>query len=250
MNMEKTIQKAGLAIAKSGNTMVFTGAGISVESGIPPFRGPDGLWTQYDPEFIEIEYFMENPTDSWRKIKEVFYDHWGKATPNEAHIAITTMQKLGWLRAVVTQNIDCLHQRAGTHNVIEFHGSLDRLVCMKCGAITRPDPVILQTLPPRCVSCGGLLKPDVVFFGEAIPEAASDESFQAAHAVSTVIVVGTSGEVMPACMIPREAKRRGATVIEINPCPSAFTQGGITDIFLQGRASVLLSAILEAAQCV
>lgn len=255
MTLEKTFEKtlesrietlAGrMSVLPGHSVLLFTGAGISVESGIPPFRGENGLWTKYDPEFISLDYFYAHPEDSWRKIKEVFYDKWGAAFPNPAHLALADMQKEGLAGTLVTQNIDCLHQRAGSRDVVEFHGTLDRLVCTECTFSSAPSGEILECCPPRCPLCGKLLKPDFVFFGEAIPPEASSRAFRAAESASLVLVIGTSGTVMPACMIPREAKRHGAYIVEVNPHPSAYTEEGVTDLFLAAGASRVLPRLLE-----
>ena len=224
--------------------MAFTGAGISVESGIPPFRGADGLWSKVDPSFIEIDTFMRSPENSWAKIRELFYDHWGQAKPNSAHYRIAEMVRRGMIRGIVTQNIDCLHQRAGApvEKVHEFHGTLDALVCMRCSAVYGPDRSLIEQSRPSCPKCGGLLKPDFVFFSEGIPEAAFKNSFRLAETCAWCLVIGTSGEVMPACEVPRTAKQHGAKIIEINPEPTAFTRT-VTDVFLQGTAGAMMDAL-------
>ena len=246
--MNTSLQKAAEAIRTPGGLLIFTGAGISVESGIPSFRGQGGLWEQYDPAFIEIENFYARPEYCWAQIKKIFYDHWGAASPNPAHYAVAAMQKHGWVDTIVTQNIDALHQRAGARDVVEFHGTLDRLVCTKCRFHAVPSPGLLSPPVPVCPDCGAMLKPDFVFFGEGIPEKASDRAFDSAMKASAILVVGTSGEVMPACQLPYVVKRHGGTVIEVNPDESSFTRGGITDIFLRGKAGEVLPKLLEAAE--
>lgn len=220
----------------------FTGAGISVESGIPPFRGAEGLWSHYDPQCLDIGYFHTHPAEAWRVIKEIFYDFFGAARPNDAHRALALFEREGIVLATVTQNIDNLHQKAGSHTVYEFHGNSQQLLCLACGARRPAHEISLDTLPPRC-ACGGLYKPDFVFFGEMIPEEASRLSFHEAELADVFLLVGTTGEVMPACLIPEEAKRHGATIIEINTEHSNYTNR-ITDIFLRGKASVVLRGLL------
>lgn len=226
--------------------MAFTGAGISVESGIPPFRGADGLWSKVDPSFIELDRFFEEPAACWSKIRELFYNHWGQANPNDAHFRVAELLNLGYIRGIVTQNIDCLHQRAGAppDKVLEFHGTLDALVCQKCHAKTEPVRELIDQPLPACPQCGGLLKPDFVFFGEGIPEKVFEESFRLAEECGWVLVIGTTGEVMPACEVPRTAKRHGAKILEINPAPSAFT-GTVTDVYLPGKASEVMNALMQ-----
>lgn len=241
-SLEKIKKAAAVIRANPGHGMAFTGAGISVESGIPPFRGRAGLWNTVDPSFIELKNFYANPEKCWAKIREIFYDHWGKAEPNEAHFALAELMKAGFLQGIVTQNIDSLHQRAGAEKVIEFHGTLDVLLCVKCSEHYAPEQELLEQKRPTCPKCGGLLKPDFVFFSEGIPPDALDASFLLAESCSCVIVIGTSGEVMPACEIPRIAKRHGATLIEVNPEPSAYTNT-LTDIFLQGPATEIMKQL-------
>lgn len=246
MDLSENIRKAASVIRSGSPALVFTGAGISVESGIPPFRGQGGLWDQVDPGFIEINRFLRSPDRSWPLIKQIFYDSWGAANPNPAHLAVAEMERMGLVKLLVTQNIDCLHQRAGSKDVVEFHGTLERLVCRKCTFRGAASPELLAPEVPHCPVCSGLLKPDFVFFGEAIPETASERSFSAANEADTVIVIGTSGEVMPACLIVREAKRAGAKIIEVNiDDSSSYCRDGVTDILLAGQAGNVMTMLLE-----
>lgn len=245
MDNQGALVRAASILSEARSVLLFTGAGISVESGIPPFRGQGGLWEVYDPAFIEIGHFLRHPETSWAKIREIFYDHWGNAAPNPAHYALADLQKAGRAGLLVTQNIDCLHQRAGSPNVAEFHGTLEYLVCLECGDRFKAAPELTSQKLPSCPHCGGLLKPDVVFFGENIPEQASDDSFDAAAHADAVLVVGTSGEVMPACLVPRRAKERGAKVVEVNPDPSAFSRGGVTDVLLKGKAGTVVPELVK-----
>ena len=248
MDFSENIASAvALIRAKGARGMAFTGAGISVESGIPPFRGPGGLWHKYDPEFIELNYFYAHPERSWAQIREVFYDNWGGAVPNGAHKAVTQLEQEGCLHTVVTQNIDCLHQRAGSKHVLEFHGTLDKLLCTECGRRFGTTRKLIEPERPSCPECGGLLKPDFVFFSEGIPDDAFEGSFAAASGCDYVIVIGTTGEVMPACEVPREAKRHGAKIIEVNLQESAYTNS-VTDIFLRGRAVEVMETLLRKVQ--
>jgi NAD-dependent deacetylase len=200
----------------------FTGAGISVESGIPPFRGPGGLWGKYDPRTLELDYFLSHPAEAWPVIREIFYDNFGKAKPNAAHLALAKLEADGALKALVTQNIDNLHYVAGNRNIVEFHGNSRLLLCLGCGKRVEADPRLLADLPPRC-PCGGMYKPDFVFFGEGIPPEAHARSMEAADRTDVMLVVGSTGEVYPAALVPRRAADRGAKIIEINPERSSFT---------------------------
>ena len=220
--IQESIHSAAALIRQARHLTAFTGAGISVESGIPPFRGLGGLWSKYDPRLLEIRYFLERPEVSWPVLKEIFYDHFGAAKPNRAHEVLAAWEARGLLKTVITQNVDNLHFEAGSRNVVEYHGNSRTLVCLSCGDRRPADPGLLATLPPRC-ACGGLFKPDFVFFGEGIPPAASTAAEMAARKTDCMLVVGSTGEVYPAALVPRRAKARGATLIEINPEPSEFS---------------------------
>jgi len=238
------IAKAADIILNANHITAFTGAGISVESGIPPFRGKDGLWNKYDPGFLDIGYFNNNPNESWKLIKEIFYDFFGKAKPNSAHLALAEMGKMGFVNSIITQNIDNLHQEAGSKNVYEFHGNSKHLICMNCSEKYLVQDMNLLSLPPKCNKCGGILKPDFVFFGEPIPEFAQTKSFEETKKADVFIIIGTTGEIMPASMIPYEAKNNKIKIIEINTQPSKYTNT-ITDIFLKGKATEVMQKLLE-----
>lgn len=238
------LQQAANLIAKSNFLVAFTGAGISVESGIPPFRGENGIWNKYDPKIFDIDYYVKNPSAAL-ELRQVFYDVIQRAKPNEAHLALAELEKMGLLRAIITQNIDNLHFEAGNKNVIEFHGNTRYFVCMQCGRKYKVEQVkIEEGKAPVCPECGGLLKPDFVFFGEPIPADAYQKSFELAQKSDVMLVIGTTGIVYPAAMIPITAKQNGAKIIEVNLEPSAYTEQGITDIFLQGKATEVMSNLL------
>jgi len=239
------IKEAARMILQARRCVAFTGAGISVESGIPPFRGARGLWSKYDPEFLDIGYFHQHPLESWRLIKEIFYDFFGAAKPNAAHYALAELEKTNLLQAVITQNIDNLHQEAGSKTVYEFHGNSRQLVCTGCHAIRSVRETNLDILPPRCSDCGAILKPDFIFFGEAIPEPAGSLSFAEAEKADLFILIGTTGEIMPASLIPDRASEAGAKIIEINIEPSAYTHR-ITDLFIREKATQAMTEILSA----
>ena len=240
--MNEALARAAALLRDARHATAFTGAGVSVESGIPPFRGPNGLWSRVDPEFIEIGHFLAHPEESWRRIKDIFYDHFGQARPNAAHFGLAALEAARRLKAVITQNIDDLHQQAGSREVIEFHGNSRWLLCLECGRREAVRPGQLAALPPRC-GCGGLLKPDFIFFGEGIPEKALQRSYQEASQADLFLVIGSSGEVQPACQIPLLARNRGAKIIEINPQPSNFTP--VADVFLQGPATKVVSELVK-----
>jgi NAD-dependent deacetylase len=232
-------------IKKGHRIAAFTGAGISVESGIPPFRGPDGLWNRYDPRMLEIDFFREHPGRAWKVIREIFYNSFADAKPNAAHYALAAMESAGLLHCVITQNIDNLHQQAGSRLVWEFHGNSRRLLCLSCSMSYRVAQINLEENPPTCRTCGGILKPDFVFFGEPIPEPAGFKSNLESRLSDVFLLIGTTGEVMPACLIPRTAKTCGAAIIEINTARSEFTDE-ITDIFLEAPATRAMKCLLRA----
>lgn len=240
--MDADIERAAELIRNSKHTTAFTGAGISVESSIPPFRGEGGLWTKYDPAIADINYFRAHPREAWEWIKKIFYDGWGTKKPNLAHQGIAELEKNGLVKTVITQNIDCLHQAAGSRTVYEFHGTLEYLICNICRSRIIVHQVSLDHLPPKCGQCGGILRPDFVFFGEGIPEPARSLSFQEAWNADLFLVIGTTGEVMPACQIPVMAKNNYAKIVEINIAPSTYTHT-ITDIFLKGKATEVMSQL-------
>jgi len=229
-------------VATARHCIVFTGAGISAESGIPTFRGAGGLWERHRPEELATpEAFARDPELVWRWYRwrqEVVY----KAEPNPGHRAISELEAIGVVKAVITQNVDGLHQRAGSRDVVELHGSLWRARCVKCGAVYRLDKPV-EEIPPRCPRCGGLLRPDVVWFGEPLPQDAWERAVELASRSDAVLVVGTSGVVYPAAYIPRVAKDHGAVVVEVNVEESAVTP--IADFFLRGRAGDVLPRLVE-----
>ncbi len=235
------IEQAADLLAAAKHTVVFSGAGISMESGIPPFRGPGGLWNHYDPSCIDMDRFLREPRICWKLIKEIFYDFFGQAKPNPAHYGIGEWERLGLVKTVITQNIDNLHQEAGSLNVLEFHGTSRTCSCQKCGKVREVTPVMLQQDLPLC-ECLGVLKPDFVFFGEGIPAKVSELSFREAALTDLLLVIGTTGEVMPACRIPFLVQARGVKIIEINPNKTAFSDT-ITDIHIQDRAGTAVKAL-------
>ena len=240
--MDLLIKETAEIIKESKFTLAFTGAGISVESGIPPFRGEDGLWNKYNPEVLDLGYFLNDPEECWIYIREIFYDFFANAKPNKAHFVLARMEEQRLLQSLVTQNIDNLHQEAGSRIVHEFHGNSKRLVCRKCGRMYNANEIDLTIIPPRCPADHEILKPDFIFFGEGISPLAFENSFADAEKCQVCIIVGSTGEVTPASYVPRTAKQNGATIIEINPRESLFTES-VTDIHLQGSASKVLSQL-------
>ena len=242
--MELLIKKSARLIKESKFTIAFTGAGISVESGIPPFRGEHGLWNKYNPEVLDLSYYLNHSTECWEYIREIFYDFFADAHPNKAHFVLAEMEASGVLNSVITQNIDNLHFEAGNKVVHEFHGNSKKLKCLKCDRVYGADEFDFANIPPKCVDDGEILKPDFIFFGEGIPQDAYANSFADAEKAEVCIIIGSTGEVTPASYVPRTAKQAGATIIEINPEESSFTSG-VTDIHLKGKASEVLEQLAK-----
>lgn len=239
---------AGL-LAGAGAGLVFTGAGVSAESGIRTFRGADGLWKQYDPmKTSSIEWFRRDPTIYWT----ISRDRWrtyGEAEPNPAHLAIAAMERIGHVAGVVTQNTDGLHARAGSVRVVELHGNGRSTVCLDCGHREPRAEVqvrLAHQMPPRCPRCDGRhVKPAVVFFGEPLPVAAIAEADRLAATCDLVLVVGSSLVVYPAAGIPRRAALRGAPVVIVNEEPTPLDD--LAQVVLRGRAGEILPELLEAS---
>lgn len=242
--MDEKIKEAAKLIMHSKYLGAFTGSGISVESGIPPFRGENGIWAKYDPQTLELNYFFSYPKESWSVIKEIFYDFFGTAKFNRAHEVLAILEKMGLLKGITTQNIDNLHQEAGSKTVYEFHGNSKKLICTGCRSHFDVDKDTFKKIPPFCEKCNSLLKPDFIFFGEMIPTDAYQNSSVLAENSDVFLVIGTTGEVMPANGMPVLAKQAGAKIIEVNTEHSRFTSG-ITDIFLKGKASEVLDQLLN-----
>ncbi len=243
-NYAHLIADAASKIKQGKYFTAFTGAGISVESGIPSFRGKEGLWSRYDPKFVEIDYFRAHPGECWTVLAKIFYEQVLSARPNPAHEVLARWESRGLLKAIVTQNIDNLHYIAGNQKVIEYHGTTRTLECLLCKSIKLATQSVLRELPPKC-QCGGIMKPSFVFFGEEIPADAAHAAVQEALVSDVMLVIGTTGTVMPANMIPLYASRSGAFIIEINPEPGEFTHS-IVDLYLPLKASEALLHLEQA----
>ena len=243
--MDSNIIKAAEIIKKSKQVIALTGAGISVESGIPDFRSAGGLWDKYDPAiYASIYSFKSMPEKVWDMIFDMI-EITENAKPNKGHLALAELEKMKLLKAVVTQNIDNLHQEAGSSNVIEYHGNAKHLVCLTCSAAySASEFEIRERRIPHCEACGKILKPSVIFFGENIPQRALSESQKYAETADVVLVVGTSAVVYPAAGIPRIAKSRGAMIIEFNLEETELTESD-TDIFILGSAGKTLPELVK-----
>jgi NAD-dependent deacetylase len=222
---------------------ILTGAGISAESGLATFRGSGGIWARFKPEELaNMEAFMRNPERVWEWY-QYRRDVLDSAVPNPAHISLAEWEKHCTDFTLVTQNVDGLHQRAGSQNVVELHGNLQNNRCMDCGAESLEINIRFEGKIPRC-SCGGMLRPGVVWFGEMLPESAVRKAFQAAEACDLFLVIGTSAVVYPAASLPEIAHESGATVIEINPEPTSVSRWATHS--LRFNAGNVLPQLVEA----
>ena len=232
-------------IEESKHMVAFTGAGISAESGIPTYRGDDGIWNKYDPDkFANINHFFKQPEYYWNFFREVRYPVIHGARPNKAHAALSQLEQNGKLKAVITQNIDGLQQAAGSSNVLELHGNTRRIVCLNCGQYHTMEAVFEQLgtrLPPQCPSCEGTLKPDVVFFGESLPKDVLEDAILASQSCDLFLVVGSSLIVQPAASLPVAARQHGARVVIINRDPTPLD--GIAELVFRSSASEVLGAL-------
>ncbi len=243
--MQDLIERAARDLAGTRRAVALTGAGISIESGIPPFRGPGGLWEKIDPmEVAHIDAFRRDPRKVWDLLIKGMQTVLAAAVPNPAHRGLATLERLGRLQAVITQNVDGLHQQAGSRDVIEFHGTFAWQRCMTCERRCRSDELDLTEIPPRC-ECGGIFRPDCVFFGELIPPEHLVRAQQLAAECRIMLVVGTSATVHPAAMLPHLARGAGARVIEINPEPTPLT-GTVSDYLIPGPAGPVVDALADA----
>ena len=241
--MQSIFKQTAKVINKSNHLTAFTGAGISVESGIPPFRGENGIWNKFNPEIFDLNFFISHPKEVWKFVYEVFYKTIYNTTPNKAHYALAKLEEKQILKAIITQNIDNLHFKAGSKNVYEFHGNTRQANCLDCGKKYEIKDINLSVLPPKC-TCNGILKPDFVFFSEPIPADVLTKSFKEAEIADVFLIIGTTGVIYPAAQIPILAKQNGSKIIEINIEPSEYTNT-ITDIFIQAKASIAMEQILQ-----
>jgi NAD-dependent deacetylase len=243
--MDDLIRRAAEDLAAAGNVAALTGAGISIESGIPPFRGKGGLWERFDPmEFAYIDALMRDPVKVWKILVKEMKEPLDRAKPNDGHKGLAKLEAQGKLKTIITQNIDGLHQAAGNTDVIEYHGTFAWQRCMDCHKKYETRKVDISEIPPRC-ECGGILRPDIIFFDEMIPAEAMWRSRQAATDCDLMLVVGTSAVVQPAAMIPVIAKDNGAKIVEINPERTPLTDE-ISDYLIMGGAGEVMNRIVAA----
>ncbi len=256
--MEELIIRAAQDLTKARYAIALTGAGFSTESGIADFRGPQGVWTK-DPEaegraYRSYQIFLEDPKKWWKETLagRSLLGNLMDAKPNKGHFAMVELESLGIIKAVLTQNVDALHERAGIKRVLEYHGSFIKLRCISCGQRFGRDKFDLEKLvqedklPPLCPRCGGILKSDTVAFGEPIPNDVARQSMQEAMKCDLMLICGTSAVVYPFASLPRVARQKqGVTIIEINADPTPLTEEGISDYLIQGKTGEILPAIVE-----
>jgi len=250
MGMREAEVIARALVEAKGKSVVFTGAGISTESGIPDFRGPQGLWNMISPQVVTLEYFLKRPDESWWMYTEMFYPTLANAKPNPAHYAIAELESLGLVEAVITQNVDRLHQKAGSKRVIELHGRFDQVQCLKCGFRDGIEKHVSSFKKngsaPKCPKCKSVLKPAVVYFGERLPEDELSQALALANSCKVMLVVGSSLVVYPAAWIPEIAIQRGAKLFIVNITPTHMDS--YAELVIKERAGVFLPMVAEYAK--
>ena len=251
--MPNAIDQAAEILSRSEYAIALTGAGLSVESGIPSFRGPNGLWTRYgQPSNLSYRVFAQDPQAWWENrlrdetapgnptydLKSAV-DH---AQPNAGHLALAELESAGILKSVITQNVDGLHTRAGSESVLEIHGNRDHLRCVACAARRPRAGFVITDLPPICADCGGVIKLDTVMFGEPIPPPTLAACFDEVERCDAMLLVGTSGAVKPAAQFPWLAQEHGARIIEVNPMPTELTH--LAHVVVTGAAGDILPSLV------
>lgn len=238
-------QLAGL-VRGLGPAVVLTGAGVSTESGIPDFRSPTGVWARYDPqEYATIDAFRADPIKVWR-FYALRFRALTEAEPNVGHLALAELERAGLVRGVVTQNIDLLHGRAGSREVVEVHGSIRTSSCPGCSARYPLDavlPVVEDGGVPRCGACDEVLKPDLVLFGELLPQRAIDRAYELARSTRLLLVVGSGLEVWPVSLLPEETVAAGGQVAIVGRGPTTFDDRAVLKI--EGGAGETLTALVR-----
>lgn len=233
-------------LSNATSVCVLTGAGVSAESGVPTFRGADGLWSKFKPEELaNFNAFIRNPALVWewysyrkKVIKEV--------KPNPAHYALVALEQRVPDFTLVTQNVDGLHARAGSKRILELHGNIQRSYCIDCRAFANDIVLGVSKEPPRCNHCGGLLRPDVVWFGEMLPESVFERALSAARRCDVFLCLGTSAVVYPAASLPFEALEQGAYVVEINQEYTDLSSR-VQETIL-GKAGIIMPQLIQALQ--
>ena len=248
--MDEKIETIAEWIVSAKSVVVFVGAGMSTESGIPDFRSPGGVWDKYDPDDFQYHNFLadERSRENYWKMATEMYDSMKNASPNAGHLAIAELERLGRLDCLITQNIDGLHFKAGNSasRVLELHGTAMAVTCLSCGKRYEREPVQARIAEgekaPRCEACGGLLKPATISFGQAMPEWETAEAYRRSEGADLFMVVGSSLVVHPAASMPVAAKRAGARLVIINRDETAMDH--LADLVVHGEAGPVMDAIL------
>lgn len=248
--MDSEIEQAARILRESRYVVALTGAGISVESGIRPFRGKGGLWTEKgEPPMDGYQRFQANPKGHWEDIlkrratKDDFSLSLAEAAPNAAHLALADLEEMNIIKYLITQNVDNLHLLAGSRNVAEIHGNHTKLRCLECNARYSREEISLETLPPRCPACRGIVKSDTVMFGEPIPFDVLRTCQTESDKADCMISVGTSAFVYPAAGFPVDIKQRGGRLVEFNLDETPLTP--LCDVSVRGKAAEVLPRLLE-----
>jgi NAD-dependent deacetylase len=245
--MDEPIRALAALVRERQPCVVLTGAGISTESGIPDFRSPTGIWAEFDPlEYATIDAFRRDPVKVW-EFYALRFEVLTRAGPNAGHLALAELERRGLVQAVVTQNIDGLHERAGSRDVVEVHGSIRTASCLECGEQVALDAVVatLRAAPaPPCSRCGAILKPDVVMFGELLPVDAIERATELARRAGLLLVVGSTLEVYPVAGLPQETVSAGGELAIVNRGSTPFD--GLASIRIDGGAGETLAALAEA----
>jgi NAD-dependent deacetylase len=244
--MKQGVQALAALVREHQPCVVLTGAGISTESGIPDFRSPGGIWAEYDPiEYATIDAFRRDPVKVW-DFYALRFEMLARAEPNQGHLALAELERRRLVAAVVTQNIDGLHERAGSREVVEVHGSIRSASCPDCGERMPLEQVVaaLRAAPtPPCPRCGAILKPDVVMFGEVLPAGAIDRATELARSAGLLLVVGSSLEVFPVAGLPQETVSVGGRLAIVNRGRTPFDR--LADVAIDAGAGEILAAVVE-----
>ena len=251
---QQAVEQASQLIARSKHVVALVGAGMSAESGIPTYRGPGGLWTRIgEPDPRGFQTFVDDPKIWWERMldrennpqepeREQFREALEMAQPNQGHYALSDLEGMGILKCIITQNVDNLHQVAGSVNVAEIHGNRTLLRCMDCHWRTPRESFEVWEVPPRCPQCSGVIKGDGVMFGELIPPDVLNRCFRETDRCDCMLVLGTSGTVYPAAGFPLQAREHGAYLIEVNTDPTPISH--IADVWLRGPSGELLPPLV------
>ena len=252
-DLEQTIEEAARVLVRARYAVALVGAGISVESGIPPFRGAGGLWTKHgEPPMDGYSRFLDDPAKAWREMlarretDDEFSRAIREAAPNSAHFALAELEADGVLKHTITQNIDNLHFDAGSRAVTEIHGNRTKVRCVACGERWRFDEIDLSTLPPICGRCGGVIKSDTVMFGEPIPQETLAECYRQAERADCMLIAGTSAAVVPAAWFPSIVSENGGTLIEVNTEPTPYSATAAASI--RAAAGEALPKLVESVR--